>query len=159
MTSQASVATGGAAARNIILVNYALLFASIFFAGIPGLIAVVIAYAQRRGAPPALRSHHQFQIRIFWIGFALTLAAGLCGLAALLLGIGALVEFTRVNGWDGMGPFHIDVSRLSLDGTVVGLSAAAAGFTLLSMFWLVAAPAFGAMRLASEQGMSQTPAS
>jgi len=159
MTSQTSVATGGDTARNIILVNYALLCASIFFAGIPGLIAVVIAYAQRREAPPALRAHHQFQIRIFWISFVLTLAAGVCGLAALLLGIGALVEFTRVNGWDGMGPFHIDVSRLSLDGTVMGLSAAAVVFTFLGMLWLVAAPAFGAMRLASEKGIGQTPAS
>lgn len=159
MTSQASATTGGETARNIVLVNYALLAASIFFAGIPGLIAVAIAYAQRGEAPPRLRSHHQFQIRIFWVSFVLTLAGGICGLGALMLGISALVDFTRANGWDGMGPFGLDLSRLALDRTVLGLTGSAIALTFLSAVWLVAAPAFGAMRLASEQGIGQTPAS
>lgn len=86
---------GPEAARNLALVTYGLLFASIFFTGIPALIAVIIAYSQRDEAPQvAIRSHHDFQIKIFWVAFALTMAAGACGLGALISGVGELLEFS-----------------------------------------------------------------
>jgi uncharacterized membrane protein len=72
MTETPAVQTTGLD-RNLALVNYGLLFASVFFAGVPALIAVVLAYTQRDQAANAIRSHYNFQIRIFWIAFALTL--------------------------------------------------------------------------------------
>ena len=70
-------------AENLAMIAYGLLFASIFFAGAPALIAVVIAYSQRREAPTRIRSHFDFQIKVFWAAFALTLAAASCGLAGV----------------------------------------------------------------------------
>lgn len=147
---------GPEAARNLALVNYGLLFASIFFAGIPALIAVIIAYSQRDEAPPAIRSHHDFQIRIFWVAFGLTMAAGACGLGALISGVGELLEFTRVNGWDGFSTINIDLSRLILDGRIVSLLVAAVVLSLLAGLWLIAAPAIGFIRLVSARGIGLT---
>jgi uncharacterized membrane protein len=39
------------------------------FTGIAGIIGVVIAYIHKSDAPAWLKSHYQFQIRTFWIGF------------------------------------------------------------------------------------------
>lgn len=38
-------------------------------AGVTGIIGVVMAYINRNDAPPWLRSHYDFLIRTFWIGF------------------------------------------------------------------------------------------
>jgi uncharacterized membrane protein len=149
----------GDSARNLALVNYGLLFAAIFFAGVPALIAVIIAYAQRDAAPPAIRSHHDFQIRIFWAAFVMTMAASACALVAVVSGLGALFEFTRVNGLHGFDHIEIDLSRLSLDGRVVGCTVAAVLLGVLTMIWLVAAPAFGFIRLASARPIGHSPAS
>ena len=151
---------GPEAARNLALVNYGLLFAAIFFAGIPALIAVIIAYSQRDEAPLAIRSHHDFQIKIFWVAFALTMAAGACGLGALISGVGELMEFTRVNGWDGFSTINIDLSRMVIDGRIVSLLVAAVVLSLLAGLWLIAAPAIGFIRLVSARGIGLTsPAS
>ena len=147
---------GPEAARNLALVNYGLLFASIFFAGIPALIAVIIAYSQRDEAPVAIRSHPDFQIRIFWVAFGLTMAAGACGLGALISGVGELLEFTRVNGWDGFSTINIDLSRMVLDGRIVSLLVAAVVLSLLAGLWLIAAPAIGFIRLVSARGIGLT---
>ena len=147
---------GPEAARNLALVNYGLLFASIFFAGVPALIAVIIAYSQRDEAPPALRSHHDFQIRIFWVAFALTMAAGACGLGALISGVGELLEFTRANGWQDFNTVNIDLSRLQFDGRIVALLVSAVVLSLLAGLWLIAAPAIGFIRLVSARGIGLT---
>ncbi len=147
---------GPEAARNLALVNYGLLFAAIFFAGVPALIAVIIAYSQRDEAPLAVRSHHDFQIKIFWVAFALTMAAGACGLGALISGVGELMEFTRVNGWDGFSTINIDLSRMVIDGRIVSLLVAAVVLSLLAGVWLIAAPAIGFIRLVSARGIGLT---
>lgn len=158
MTYEASAGRGSETARNIALVNYGLLFAAVFFAGVPALIAVIIAYAQRDEASPILRSHYSFQIRTFWVAFALTLSAGVCFLGAIVNGVGALLEFTRRYGWDSFDTIHIDLSRLAIDGTMAGLVIASIILTFLGAVWLIAAPAFGFIRLASERGIGHQPA-
>jgi len=47
---------------------YLLYLAGYFFV-IPALIGVIIAHAMADDSEPMLRSHHQFQIRTFWIGW------------------------------------------------------------------------------------------
>ena len=148
--------SSGDTARSLAMVNYGLLFAAVFFAGVPALIAVIIAYAQRDNTPPAIRSHHDFQIRIFWVAFSLTLAAGVCFLALLMLGLSSLVEFSQINGIQGWDTVTLDLSRLTIDGTMIGLIVGGIVLSSLSLIWLVAAPAFGFIRLASERGIGQS---
>jgi len=156
MVFETSRSSSADTAKSLAMVNYGLLFAAVFFAGVPALIAVIIAYAQRDNTPPAIRSHHDFQIRIFWVAFSLTLAAGVCFLALLLLGLSSLVEFSQVNGIHGWDTVTLDLSRLTVDGTMIGLIVGGIVLSSLSLIWLVAAPAFGFIRLASERGIGQS---
>ena len=57
------------------MLGYFLLFFTIFFAGVPAFIAVILAYARKGEAAPVTRSHLRYQIRIFWWCFWLTLLA------------------------------------------------------------------------------------
>lgn len=148
----------GEAARNLALVNYGLLFAASFFAGVPALIAVIIAYVQRDDAPPRIRSHHTFQIRIFWVAFTLTLAAGVCFLTALVSGLSELIAVGGVNGWDHASNINLELSHMSLDGRVVGLVVGGVILSILTGLWLIAAPAIGFIRLASERGIGDSAA-
>src|SRR5829696_6439022 len=100
---------------NMAMLGYALLFASIFFAGLPALIAVVIAYAHRKEGSRALRNHFNAQIRIFWVGFALTLAAAACALAGLVAGLGEIIKVAGVTGFDRFGALQIQLSDVTLD--------------------------------------------
>jgi uncharacterized membrane protein len=63
---------------------YILYLAGIVF-GITGLIGVIMAYINKSDAPEWLKTHYQFQIRTFWIGF-------------LYLAIGAITSVVLV-GW------------------------------------------------------------
>src|ERR1700739_869782 len=86
MTIASNYAAGRESAdvdRNLALLGYGLLFFAIFFAGVPALIAVAIAYGRVKDTGCTLRSHHKFQIYIFWVGFALTALAALSGLGAV----------------------------------------------------------------------------
>jgi uncharacterized membrane protein len=158
MSFQTSTPKGGQAARNLGMMNYALLFGSIFFAGAPALIAVIIAYSQRDEAPPLAASHYSFQIRIFWVAFALSLVAGGCILALLAEVVGSLITFTGAHGWGRFETMTLDLSRLSIDGTLISLITGAAVSVFLATAWLVIAPGYGAIRLASEQGIGHSPA-
>jgi uncharacterized membrane protein len=158
MANQAIGSRAGESARNLALINYGLLFASIFFAGLPALIAVIIAYSQRDEAPLAIRSHHDFQIRIFWVGFALTLLAAASVLGAAIGLVGELFEASRDEGWGNLGDLRIEVSKLTFDGTVVLMGGLAAIFSFLTCLWLAAAPAVGFIRLASARGMGHSAA-
>lgn len=161
MTDQAFARRDSETAHNLAMVNYGLLFASIFFAGLPGLVAVVIAYSQRDDTPSAVRSHMNFQIRIFWVAFGLSLAAGVCVLAAAIIILRDLVNVTaidRLEAFLGAGALTVDLSRLSIDGAVVGLLVGFVLFSILAATWLVAAPAFGFIRLASQRAIGHSAA-
>jgi uncharacterized membrane protein len=157
MADGTSGARGSESAKNLAMINYALLFAAVFFAGVPALIAAIIAYSQRDAAPSALRSHHDFQIRIFWVAFGFALAAGASLLGAVINVAGGLFQRTQVTGWDGFDTINLDLSHVTLDGTLVGLLVATAVFSLLGGLWLVAAPAVGFIRLASARGIGHSP--
>lgn len=137
--------------RNLALLGYGLLFAAVFFAGIPALIAVIIAYSQRGETGAPLRSHYDFQIRIFWVGFVLTMIAAACAIAAVLIGIGEFLEFSMAGGFDAWDNIVIDMDDVRIDASVVILTVSAIIASLLTAIWLVAAPAFGFIRLASER--------
>src|ERR1700759_4930706 len=86
--------------RNLALLGYGLLFFAIFFAGVPALIAVAIAYARRRGVMGGTRSHFRFQIFVFWVAFALTFLAAFAGLTALIVLAGEIIRGVVDGRWD-----------------------------------------------------------
>ena len=139
--------------RNLAFLTYALLFFSIFFAGVPALIAVAIAYARRRDADALARGHHAFQIWIFWVGFLLALLAGAAGLSAILTSLAAALRLAAHDNWNGWGALRLSdvVGPASLSfavaSGVLGVSAAV---------WLVVTSVYGAVRLASNRGMRQS---
>ena len=141
--------------RNLAFLTYGLLFFSVFFAGVPALVAVAIAYARRKDADPLVRGHHSFQIWIFWVGFIMALLAGAAGLTGIMMIVGEAVRLSSVNSWHGF-----ETVRLS---DVVGplTFSFIATFFLLGIcagLWLVVTSIYGVIRLASHRPMGQTRA-
>lgn len=158
MTTDRLGSRPGETSRNLAMIGYGLLLASIFFAGAPALVAVVIAYSQRDEAPARIRSHFDFQIRVFWIAFVLILAAAACGLTAAVSALSELINFAAVGGLNRLDSISVDLSHVSIDGRIIGLLVAAVLLGFLSSVWLLAASAVGFIRLASERGIGQSPA-
>jgi uncharacterized membrane protein len=162
MTTDNRTTNGGAGrsetAENLAMIAYGLLFASIFFAGAPALIAVVIAYSQRREATARIRSHFDFQIRVFWAAFVLTLVAASCGLAGVIGGLGEMINAASITRIERIDSISIDLSHITIDGRVIALIVAAFVLGFLSSVWLLGASAVGFIRLASERGMGDAPA-
>jgi len=156
MTNEAGGGGVSESARNLAFINYGLLFASIFFAGVPALIAAIIAYSQQDEAPPTIRSHYKFQIRVFWIAFGLALAAGLSFLGVVIRVTSEVFQFTQLPGWDVHDNVKLDLSNVTLDGTLMALLASSALFATLGGVWLILAPALGFVRLASGRGMGHS---
>ena len=156
MTNEAGGGRVSESARNLAFINYGLLFASVFFAGVPALIAAIIAYSQQDEAPPTIRSHYKFQIRVFWIAFGLALAAGLSFLGVVIRVTSEVFQFTQLPGWDVHDNVKLDLSNVTLDGTLMALLASSALFATLGGVWLILAPALGSVRLASGQGMGHS---
>ena len=132
------------------LINYGLLFSSIFFAGVPALVAVILAYIQRPTVGPVMREHYRFQIWIFWIGFLLGAVAGICGFWAILDILGQAQGAGRIEV-DGWNLTDFDFSEVEATGRVIALfvvsGLAAAAMTL----WMLAAPAVGLIRLTASK--------
>ena len=144
--------------RNLALLGYCLLLGSILFAGLPGLAAVVLAYVQRDVAAPAIRSHFNFQIRIFWVALALTVIAALSALGALAVGVGQIVDVGMDRQWDAWDGVSFDGSDIRIDPAIVVLLGVAAGAVVAATLWTILAPIVGLIRLASQRGMGERAA-
>lgn len=143
---------------NLALLGYALLFFSIFFAGMPGLVAAVIAYAQRTSSNPAIRSHYNFQIRIFWVGLALSLVAAVSAVAAAAVSVGHLIEMGAQGGWDAWDGISFSTSNIHVDPPVIVLLCITAFAALATALWLMIAPLVGFIRLATQRSMGDRAA-
>ena len=158
MAVQAVGGRAGDSSRNLAYINYALLFAAIFFAGVPALIAAIIAYSQKDEAPPPIASHYDFQIRIFWVAFVIAMVAGLCFMGVVIGVAGEIFQVTRIEGWRIPDRVRVDLSDVVIDKTMVALMAGTALFSAIGGLWLIFAPALGFIKLASARGMGQSPA-
>jgi uncharacterized membrane protein len=146
--------------RTLALINYGLLFASIFFAGIPGLIAVIIAYAQRAEAPARIKSHLSFQIRVFWTAFGLSIVASASALGAFMLAAMDMLEEGPDQTWSGVS---LDMAHMLAAGDfgqvhptpIVALAVVALLTSVVTMLWLIAAPAVGFIRLATDRAIGE----
>ena len=140
--------------RNLALLAYGLLFFAVFFAGLPALIAVAIAYAKRREVAPFIAAHHRFQIFIFWVGFALTLLAALsafAGIAWMMAQVVATAVHSRWNGWD-----NVALPQMRIDFMTMAMFGAAGILGVLTGLWLFVTSAYGFSRLASQRSIRQT---
>lgn len=150
-------ATSRETARNLAFINYALLFSAFFFAGAPALVAAIIAYTQRPAAPQPARSHFDFQVRTFWIAFALALLAGVATLGAVIHIMVSLYGLASTSDWGRFEQMEVVIGQVAIDATLLALVAGAVVLAFLSGLWLIAASIFGAVRLASDQGIGQSP--
>ncbi len=75
MTAVQPPAPASPLARIVAFAGYGLLLLGFLTAGASAFIGLILAYANRDGAPPLVRSHYRFQIRIFWIEAAMIVAA------------------------------------------------------------------------------------
>jgi len=73
--------------RDIASLNY-ILYILGFFTGVTAIAAVVLAYMRRGATVGIVRSHLDWQIRIFWHGVLAFLAIGI--LHAVIVGLGAI---------------------------------------------------------------------
>ena len=64
-----------------------MLYLASIILGITGLIAVIMAYVNRKDAPEWVQTHYQFQIRTFWIGLLYAVIGGILS----VVGIGLLI--------------------------------------------------------------------
>jgi uncharacterized membrane protein len=129
---------------------YALLFLAPFFMGLPALLVLVAAYVRAPLADSMNRTHYAFQIRIFWIAFALLLfsvAAAITGLFMTFAALGpehAVSVVTTPNG-------HVDIEtsrHFDLGGAIVVVVAALA----------LIADVFGVARLLSGEPIGRLKA-
>jgi uncharacterized membrane protein len=86
-------------ARAMAFAAYFLLLAALPTFGFGAVLGLIIAYARRDASTPLIRSHHRFQIRIFWVGVALAAAA-------LALGASA-----GIDAWRAPAPRPLHIQR------------------------------------------------
>lgn len=135
--------------RTLAFVVYVLMFAAPFVVGLTGLIGVVIAYVRKPEAPPLEASHYRFQIRTFWVGFALALISAL----ALVVGVGVLffdilrhaLSEMPSDAWDAVSR---DMEMSFPVVTFVGVLVAAVAWVACG-FWMVLTSLLGALRLST----------
>ncbi|CAN5248457.1 hypothetical protein BH11PSE2_BH11PSE2_03990 [soil metagenome] len=153
MTAVQNAAVTDEVDKNLAFLTYGLLFFSVFFAGVPALIAVAIAYARRKDTDTMVRGHHAFQIWIFWVGFMLALLAGAAGLSAIMITVGAAVHQASVANWHGWG--SLELSQV-VGPTTLSFAATFILLYVCASLWTLSASAYGFVRLASNRPMRQS---
>lgn len=142
--------------RNLAYLVYGLLFFSLFFAGAPALVALVIAYSRRGDVSPLIASHHRFQIMIFWIAMIIGLIGGISLFASIGTFIANIAHSISEGGSISLNTFSLEVKDVHMPVATVTFAIIAIGATLLTGFWMVLASMFGALRLASGRPMGQS---
>jgi len=141
--------------RTLAFVVYAMHFVAPFVFGLTALIGVVMAYVRKPEAEPALASHYRFQIRVFWVGFGLSVIAAL----AVMVGLGLVF-------WELVAAFLSDLPAEPIDAVARDLHVdfpVAAFVALLvagcawvaTAFWMIMASVAGALRLSADRPMSR----
>lgn len=146
-------------ARSIAYINYALLLAAIFFAGVPAIAAAVIAYSRREDAAEPIASHYGFQIRIFWVAFTLAMCAAASFVGAMIKIASEMFEVTRIEGWGSPDVVQVDFSHVTLDEPLTALLGLAGLLAAAGGLWLIFAPTLGLIKLASGRGMGHSAGS
>jgi uncharacterized membrane protein len=145
MTTDAAYAapppTDDGADKAMGIVSYVILFLSPFIAGFPSIISVIIAAVRRSSASPLMRTHYDFQIRIFWVGVLFIAVGFAC--AALALAFGFTVA------WSAWGDLPATAAGMGLGVVLLGF--AAVGGFVGNFCWMIIASVFGLARLAESR--------
>jgi uncharacterized membrane protein len=142
--------------RNLAMVSYALLFAAPFVFGLTALIAVVIAYVRKTEAEPITCSHYRYQIRNFWVSFALSMVAvvgltvGIAFFFAEMLTM-MLNEIPR-DAWQ-MAAWDVEprFPAVFFVGVLVFISA-----YILSSLWIIVSSVIGMLRLTGQRAIGRS---
>ena len=141
--------------RNLAMVGHALMFASPFVFGLTALMAVVIAYVRKPEAEPLACSHYRYQIRHFWIGFALAMIA----FVALAVGVVFLfIDLVRLvianapgDAWEAVAmQVNPEMPVVFFVGVFVFLAAYA-----LASLWVIVSSVIGMIRLGAQRPMGR----
>lgn len=144
--------------RNLAMVGHALMFASPFTFGLTALMAVIIAYVRKPASEPVACSHYRYQIRHFWIGFALAVVAFI----ALAVGVVFLfVDLVRMvvanapgDAWEAVAmQVHPEMPVVFFVGMFVFLAAYA-----LAALWMIVSSVIGMVRLGAQRPMGRASA-
>ena len=130
--------------RGVGLVAYALLFASIFFLGVPGIVAAAMAFAHKRGPDPLMDSHFRFQLQIFWTYVGLFVLGFLGIVGAAITGVSHFWS----PGWHWWtNGTNVSISYPS--AAPLGWTALVVGVILVltSAAWSLGASAYGFLKL------------
>jgi len=135
--------------RALAFVVYAMHFLSPFVFGLTALIGVAIAYVRKPEAEPLLCSHYRFQIRVFWVGFALSVVAAF----AVMIGLGLIFWELGSAFLSNMPADAVDAVSRDLDvnlpvAAFVSLIVAACAWAATA-FWMIIASVAGALRLSA----------
>src|SRR3982751_4127999 len=103
------------AEKGLALVSYVILFLSPFIAGFPSIISVIIAAVRRGTASPVMRTHYDFQIKIFWVGVLFIAVGFACAAVAVAFGLGA--------AWSAWGDLPATTSGLGMGVFLLGAAA------------------------------------
>jgi uncharacterized membrane protein len=141
--------------RIIAGLNYALLFATPFFAGLTAVIAIVLAYVRRPLSDPLTRTHYAFQMRIFWIGLIVFVLSVVVAIVGLFMAFGVIGpenargvgDFFTIS--DGGASASSHVGHFNVAGVILLTICAAALF--FDLLWVMLASVFGLARLLSSE--------
>jgi len=141
--------------RNLAYVVYALLFVSPFSMGLTALIGAGLAYLKKRDCTSYVQTHFRYQIKNFWVVFALwALANSIIVICTMIF----LVTLTKVMLTDesitDFQNFLINLSTIDTDdipmsttlGVVSGYVVSAI-LTVLATIWILIASIAGVLRL------------
>lgn len=142
----------------VAMAGYVLLFVSVFMAGVPALATFALAYAHRRDSHLLVRTHFQFQLRIFLTALLFVgLGAGSL-VAAGGLALARVIRFAQdhLPGLAGaMTQAHVDAWSTTI---AAALLAASIVFFVLTVIWLMGASLFGFLRLVGGRPIGHRPA-
>ncbi len=132
------------------MLNYGLMFFATFTFGLLSPLALILAYARRKGADPISRSHYDHQIKSFWQDIILIVVGAACGYGAIALGIGTLLGISGVNLPGG-------VSGGQAGMLAIGLALAWGVLWIWGFLNLIIDSAVGFMKLASGKPAGKKP--
>ena len=99
-----------------------------FVTGITALIGVILAYVNRDDASELGRAHFNYQIKIFWRGVILLVAAMVLYLVAGIIGAATIATGAFVTGYGSAG---VGLGAMGLGSLIMLVPVA------LSLYWMV----------------------
>ncbi|MDC7681902.1 hypothetical protein PQU92_01350 [Asticcacaulis sp. BYS171W] len=141
--------------RNLAYVVYGLLFISPFSLGLTALIGVVLAYIKKHDCTSYIQTHFRYQIKSFWVIFALwaiaTFIAVICTVFLTWTLVNLIWTQYDITDWRQLDIdlSDFDTSQISVS-TLLGVASGyvvSAILTVMATVWILIASVMGLIRL------------